>query len=94
MPLAKVFQPLKVYPDLVKVFDGRVVLTPLATVTLEIEPDPELALKEIVLGTMECAVTVLGALELLLFRAITRKSYEVEFESPVMVVLVPATTTD
>ncbi len=94
MPLAKVFQPLKVYPDLVNVFSGRVVLTPLATVTLEIEPDPELALKEIVLGAMECAVTVLGALELLLVRAITRKSYEVELERPVMVVLVPATTTD
>ena len=53
MPLDAVFQPLKVYPDLVNVFDGRFVFTPLATVTLEMEPDPKLALKEIVLGTME-----------------------------------------
>jgi hypothetical protein len=53
VPFAEVFQPLKVYLSRVKVFDGRVVFTPLATVTLEMEPVPELASNEIVLGVME-----------------------------------------
>ena len=53
MPFDEVFQPLNVNLSRVNEFAGRVVFTPLATVTLEIEPVPEFALKEIVLGVIE-----------------------------------------
>jgi hypothetical protein len=55
---------------------------------------PPFELKEIVLGLIECVVVELGTLEFVLVLAITRKSYEVEFDSPVMVVLVEVATTD